>query len=82
MFKIKNDENRQVKKYKVRLVVQGFLQVYRINFTETFALTFRRELLRIFLIIITLYNLKLHQINIKAVYLTRDLQEENKEIYV
>ena len=82
VFKVKNDENRQVVRYKVRLVVQGFSLVYKVNFTETFATTVRRELLRVFLIIVTLYNLKLHQMNVKAVYLTRDLWEENKEIYM
>ena len=69
-------------RYKARLIAQGFLQVYRVNFTETFALMIRRESLRMFLIIVTLYNLKLHQIDIEAVYLAGDLQEENKEIYI
>ena len=60
VFKIKNNENEQVMRYKVRLIAQDFLQVYSVNFTETFTLIVRRELLRIFLIIVTLYNLKLH----------------------
>ena len=60
-------------RYKVRLIAQDFLQVYEVNFTETFVLIVRRESLRMFLIIVTLYNLKLHQINVKAAYLTEDL---------
>ena len=60
-------------RYKVRLVAQGFSQVYEVNFMKTFALTVRRKLLRMFLIIVTSYNLKLHQIDIKAAYLTGDL---------
>ena len=82
MFKVKNNKNRQVMRYKARLVAQGFLQVYRVNFTETFASTVKRKSLRMFLIIVTLYNLKLHQIDVKAAYLIRDLQEENEEIYM
>ena len=73
MFKIKNDENRQVVRYKVRLIAQGFLQVYEFDFIKMFALMVRRELLRMFLIIMTLNNLKLHQIDVKAAYLTEDL---------
>ena len=69
-------------RYKVRLTVQGFLQVYKVDFIKIFALTVRRESLRMFLIIVTLYNLKLHQINVKAAYLTEDLWEENEEIYM
>ena len=60
-------------RYKARLIAQGFSQVYEVDFTETFTLTVRRELLRMFLIIVSLYNLKLHQMNVKAAYLTRDL---------
>ena len=82
VFKVKNDENRWVIRYKVRLVAQGFSQVYRVNFIETFASTIRRKSLRMFLIIVTTYNLKLHQMNVKAAYLIRDLWEENEDIYM
>ena len=54
--------------------------MYRVKFTETFTLIVRRESLRIFFIIVTLYNLKLHEINIKAVYLSEDLQKKKEEI--
>ena len=69
-------------RYKVRLIAQGFSQVYRVNFIKPFAPTVRRESLRMFSIIVTSYNLKLHQIDVKAAYLTGDLWEENKEIYM
>ena len=57
----------------MRLIAQDFLQVYRVDFTETFAPIVRRKSLRIFLTIMTLYDLKLHQMNVKAAYLTEDL---------
>ena len=66
----------------MRLVVQDFSQVYRVGLTETFASMIRRESLRMFLVIVTSYDLELHQIDLNAAYLTRDLQEENKEIYM
>ena len=48
VFKVKNHKNRQVIRYKARLIAQGFLQVYRVNFRKTFASTVRRESLRMF----------------------------------
>ena len=41
-----------------------------------------KKLLKIFLILITIYNLKLYQINIKAIYLIDKLNKENKTIYI
>ena len=41
-----------------------------------------RELLKIFLILIIMYNLELYQMNIKAVYLINKLNKENKIIYI
>lgn len=40
-----------IKKYKARLIVQEFFQIYRIDYIKTFALTIRYKLLRIFLAI-------------------------------
>jgi len=35
-----------------------------------------------FLILMTLYDLKLHQMNVKIIYLLRDLKSEKKNIYM
>ena len=35
-----------------------------------------------FLTLMTLYNLKLHQMNIKAVYLSEKLDHKKKNIYI
>ena len=57
----------------MRLIAQGILQVYEVDLMKTIAPIVRRESLRMFLTIVTLYNLKLHQMNVKAAYLTEDL---------
>jgi len=41
-----------------------------------------KESLRMFLVLMTLYNLKLHQINVKVTYLLRNLKSEKENIYM
>jgi len=47
-----------------------------------FASTVFKKSLRMFLIFMTLYNLKLHQMNVKVAYLLRNLKSEKKSIYM
>jgi len=82
VFKMKYDEKEQVTKFKVKLVTQNFLQIYRVNYQKMFAFIIYRKSLRMFLILMTLYNLKLHQINVKVTYLLRNLKSEKKNIYM
>ena len=69
-------------KFKARLVAQGFSQVYRVDYQETFTLTVHRESLRMFLALMALYNLKLHQMDVKAAYLSGELDCERENIYM
>ncbi len=82
MFKIKYDEKERVEKFKVRLVAQRFSQVYSVDYKEMFAPTVCRESLRMFLALVALYDLKLHQMNVKAAYLSDELERERKSIYM
>ena len=41
-----------------------------------------KKLLKMFLVLMILYNLKLHQINVKAAYLLRNLKSERENIYI
>ena len=63
-------------------MTQGFLQIYEVNYQKTFTLTVHKESLRMFLILMTLYNLKLHQMNVKAVYLSEELDCKGENIYI
>ena len=69
-------------KFKVRLVAQGFLQVYEVDYQETFTSTVCRESLRMYLTLMTLYDLKLHQMDIKAAYLSGELDCKGENIYM
>ena len=52
------------------------------DYQETFTLTVYKESLRMFLTLMTLYNLELHQMNVKAVYLLEELNHKGENIYM
>lgn len=74
IFKVKYKPNKEIKRYKARLVKQDFSQVSKVNFTETFVLTIRLEFLRIFLPIATLLDLILIQMDVFVAYLKNALK--------
>jgi len=82
IFKIKYNEKEWVTKFKTRLVTQNFSQIYKINYQKRFTSIIHKESLRMFLVLMTLYNLKLHQMNVKVTYLLRNLKSKKKSIYM
>ena len=82
MFKIKYNENELIEKYKACLVAQEFLQQEGIDYEETFTPTVQKESLRLYLTIVTVINLELHQMDIVAAYLISNLEAEGWEIYI
>ena len=69
VFKVKYHPNRSIERYKARLVAQGFFQVHRVYYIETFAPTIRRKSLRIFLAITTLLGMIILQMDVIGAYL-------------
>ena len=55
-------------KLKARLVVRGFSQMYDIDYTDTFASIVKFDILRLFLIIVALKDLKYHQMNVNNAF--------------
>ena len=47
-------------KFKARLVIRKFSQMYNIDYTNIFASIVKFDILRLFLIIVTLKDLKCH----------------------
>ena len=74
IFKNKSDEHGTVN--KSRLVAQGYTQVERVDFDETFAPIARLESIRILLAIANHLNFKLYQMDVKSAFLNGMLQEE------
>lgn len=51
VFKVKYNSDDSIKRYKIRLIVQGFSQIYGIDYTKIFAAIIRHKSLKIFLAI-------------------------------
>ena len=80
VFRVKYYQDESIKKYKARVVAQGFSQVYGIDFKETFAPTIKQELLKIFLAIATMLGMILLQIDVIGAYLESIFGQNNQPI--
>jgi hypothetical protein len=75
VYKTKYDSKGKVERFKVRLVAKGFTQREGIDYTEIFSSVSKNDLFRIVMALVAHYDLELHQINVKTVFLNGDLQE-------
>ena len=76
VFKAKMHIDDSLKKLKVKFVIKSFSQIWKIDFTNIFALTFKFDILRLFLIIVILKNLKCYQMNVNNVFTKSFLKEK------
>ncbi|CAJ2637004.1 unnamed protein product [Trifolium pratense] len=65
-----------VEKYKARLVAKGFRQRENIDFFDTFSPVTRITSIRVLISITAIYNLIVHQMDVKTAFLNGDLEEE------
>jgi transposase InsO family protein len=79
VFKKKRGPRGEVLKYKMRVVVKGFHQVYGVDYTDTYAPTLRIKSLRILLVLVVKYKLKLKQYDFDTAFLNATVSED---IYV
>jgi hypothetical protein len=56
-------------------VAKGFTQREDIDYTETFSLVSCKDSLRIIMMLVAHYNLELHQMDVKTIFLNEDLLE-------
>jgi len=78
IFKNKLNESKNVIRNKTRLVAQGYTQIERINFEETFAPVARFEAIRMTLAFALFKDFKLFQMDVKSAILNGFI----KEVYV
>ena len=65
-----------IDKYKTRLVVKGYRQKEGLDYFDTYSPVIRITSIRILITITALYNLEIHQMDVKMVFLNGDLNEE------
>jgi len=75
IFKTKRDSKGNVEKYKARLVAKGFTQKEGIDYKETFSPVSLKDSLRIILALVAHFDLELHQMDVKTVFLNGDIEE-------
>ncbi|KAH9668313.1 hypothetical protein KPL70_021366 [Citrus sinensis] len=76
IFTVKYKANREVERYKARLVAQGFTQTYGIDYEETFAPVAKLNSIRVLLSLAVNLDWELHQLDVKNVFLNGTLNEE------
>ena len=76
VFKIKRDSKSNVKRCKARLVAKGFTQRKGIDYKETFSPVSMKDSFRIIMALVAHFDLELHQLNVKTIFLNGDIEEE------
>ncbi|GJV01694.1 zinc finger, CCHC-type containing protein [Tanacetum coccineum] len=65
-----------IKKFKARLVIQGFRQKLGIDYFDTYALVARINTIRLLIALASIYIMIIHQIDVKTTFLNGQLDEE------
>ena len=69
VFKRKRKVDGSIDKYKARLVIKGYKQTEGLDYFDTYSLVMRINSIRMELAIAPLKNLKVHQMNVKTIFL-------------
>ena len=67
--------NNFLNKLKIKLIVRDFFQIHEVDYENTFASIIKFDTLQVFLIIATMKNLELHQVNVNNVFTESFLKE-------
>ncbi|KAF3661707.1 hypothetical protein FXO38_11555 [Capsicum annuum] len=79
IFKRKMKVNGTIDKYKTRLVVKGFKQKEGLDYFDTYSPVTRITSIRMLIALAAVYDLEIHQMDVKTSFLNRELE---KEIYM
>ncbi|KAL0454823.1 UNVERIFIED_CONTAM: Retrovirus-related Pol polyprotein from transposon TNT 1-94 [Sesamum latifolium] len=74
MKKLKSDGT--VDKFKARLVAKGFKQKEGIDYSDTYSPVARLTTIQVLIALASVYNLSIHQMNVKTTFLYGELEEK------
>ena len=76
IYKVKQEADRSVEKYKAIFFAQGFSQIEGIDYEETYAPAPRYSSIRIILTLSTQMGWHIHQMAMKTAFLNGFIEEE------
>ena len=76
IFKKKMKTDGTIDKYKARLVIKGYKKQKGLDYFDTYSLVSRITSIRMMLVIASMRNLAVHQMDVKIAFLNVDLEEE------
>jgi len=76
VFRRKYNTDGSLQTFEIRLVAQDFRQYKGINYFETYALVACITSIRIILALSSIYNLYVHQMDVKITFFNGELDEE------
>ena len=76
IYRTKLNYDGSVNKHKARLVVKGYVQIYGVDFSETFAPVARIDTIRMLLVLTAQKGWIVHQMDVKSDFLNGSLEEE------
>ena len=76
MLKIKHNADGSIKRYKARLIAQGYSQRYGVDYDKTFSPVVRFESIRTVIALSIQMGFKLHQIDVTSAFLNGELEDE------
>lgn len=82
VFNRKTNENREIIKYKARLVIKGCSQKPGIDYTEVFSLVVRHASLRYLFVLAVKYDLNIYQMDAVSAFHQGGIEEKTVIKYV
>ena len=76
IFRVKQDSNSTLPRYKARLVVKGFRQKKGVDFNEIFSPVVKMSFIRTVLSLAATLDLEVEQMDVKTIFLHGNLEEE------
>ena len=76
VFRIKYNTDGSLQIFKARLVAKGFRQNEGVDYFDTYALVARITSIRVLFDLASIYDLYIHQMDVKTTFLNGDLDEE------